>query len=55
MSEPSIPQTTEDDTDQALVPTPCCTICPTRPGLVMRKQFWCCIVCGVSYGEDTHG
>jgi hypothetical protein len=45
----------EDDADQALVPTTTCTLCPNRPGLVLRGRFWRCIVCGVSYGEDAHG
>ena len=47
--------TIEDDADQALVPTDVCTVCVGRPRLVLRGRFWCCLVCGVSYGEDAHG
>lgn len=52
----------QDCEDQALRPTKHCLVCrpafvndtPVYPHLVKRGRFWCCVACGVSYGEHPH-
>ena len=56
-------KTTEDDSDQALVPTDRCRRCRPEfvsgrqvyPPLIFQGRLWRCSACGISYGEHARG